>query len=59
MKLACVLPTFDSVYTSGRAFKMVSVVFCAGRLILLAQTPTNHHTLRLDGKIKSSSYNIF
>ncbi len=59
MRPACVLPTFDLAYASGRAFKMVSVVFCAGRLILLAQTPTNHHTPQLDGKIISSSYNIF
>jgi hypothetical protein len=59
MKPACVLPMLDLAYASGRAFKMVSVVFCAGRLILLAQTHTNHHTLQLDGKIKSSSYNIF
>ena len=44
---------------SGRAFKMATIVFCARRLILLAQTHTNHHTSRLDGKIKSSSYNIF
>ncbi len=58
MKPACVLPTLDLAYASGRAFKMVSIVFCAGRLILLAQTHTNHHTSRLDGKIKSSSYNV-
>ncbi len=55
----CVLPTLDLAHASSRAFKMVSVVFCAGRLILLAQTHTNHHTSRRDGKIKSSSYNIF
>jgi hypothetical protein len=47
--------TVDLAHASGRAFKMVSVVFCVSTLILLPQTHTNHHTSRLEGKIKSSS----
>ena len=56
-----VLPILDLAHASGRAFEMVSIVFCAGRIIVLAQTHTNHHPLRLEGKIKikSSSYNNF
>ncbi len=59
-KPICVLPTLDSAHASGWAFKTVSIVFCAGRLIiLLAQTHTNHYPSQLEGKLKSSSYTIF
>jgi hypothetical protein len=32
----------DLAHTINRAFKMVCIEFCVGRLILLAQTHTNH-----------------
>ena len=45
LKLTCVLPMLHSAHTSNRAFKMVTIVFCAGRFILLAQMHTNHYAL--------------
>jgi hypothetical protein len=36
------MPMLDLAHASDRAFKMVSIMFCVGRLILLAQTHTNH-----------------
>jgi len=41
-KPTCMLPMLDSKHASDRAFKMVCIVFFVGRLILLAQTHTNH-----------------
>ena len=46
-------------HTSNRAFKLVSIMFRVGRLILLSQTHTHQHTSWLEGKIKSNNYNIF
>jgi hypothetical protein len=51
-KPICMLPMLDLVYASNRAFKMVSIMFCVGRLILLAQMHTNHTVSWLEGKIK-------
>jgi len=36
------LPMLGLAHASYRAFKMVCIVFCVGRLILLAQTHTKH-----------------
>ena len=38
MKPTCMLPMLDSVHEGSRAFKLVSIVFCVDRLILLGFT---------------------
>jgi len=45
-------------HTSNRAFKLVSIMFRVGRLILLSQPHTHQHASWLEGKIKSNNYNI-
>ena len=58
-KPTCMLPMLNSAHASDRAFKMVCIVFCVGRLILLAPMHTNHMASWLEGKIRTNNYNIF
>ena len=51
-QLACCL-MLDSAHASNRIFKMVSIMFCVGRLILLAQIHTNHTVWWLEGKLRA------
>ena len=53
------LPMLDLVHASDRGFKMVYIVFCVGRLILLAQMHTTYTASWLEGKIKSNNYIFF
>jgi hypothetical protein len=51
--------TVAGAHASNRAFKRVRVMCCVGRLILLAQTHTNHTPSWLEGKTKNNKYNIY
>ena len=55
----CMLHMLDLAQASDRAFKMVSIMFCVGRLILLAQIHTNHTVWWLEGKLRVIIIKLF